>query len=142
MSNLFKKKKTPYSTSLQFQTSRFSSLCLSLSLSSNPNSLSSLPCSSHHPFLPLSLPPPYLSLSTSPNHLLSWAVDEEVKGNGCHHVDKEPPFEVVDCNPKRLAYHLRRQNTQSKPYALSHFYNCTVEGESILNQKFFSQMTL
>lgn len=66
-----------------------------------------------NPTLPLSfsLPPPYLSLSTSPNHLLSRAVDEEVKGDRCHHVNEEPPFKVMDRDPNRLAHHLRRQNT-------------------------------
>lgn len=39
-------------------------------------------------------------------YLLSVAVDEQVKGNGSHHVDKEPAFEVVDGDSHRMAYHL------------------------------------
>lgn len=39
-------------------------------------------------------------------YLLSIAVDEQVKGNGSHHVDEEPTLEVVDGNTQRVAHHL------------------------------------
>lgn len=39
-------------------------------------------------------------------YLLSTAVDEQVKGNGSHHINEEPAFEVVDGDTHRVAHHL------------------------------------